>query len=157
MMYAFLCVPFLDNVNIQVDDNMTSGGEASIEPSVHVQLGENDRWERGVNMGHGLHRMNRAMRGKLPVVILEGRIRPVAPLVAAKYTTECNIAVRNHVPVYKHWKDYKNHNGMFNLFTDKLSVSALSSSSLPIKYDIPTLYLLALIACLHILFTPALM
>lgn len=117
-----------DNVNIQVDDNMTSGGEASIEPSVHVQLGENDRWERGVNMGHGLHRMNRAMRGKLPVVIPEGRIRPVAPLVAAKFSTECNIAVRNHVPVYKHWKDYKNHNGMFNLFTDKLSA----------KFDINT-------------------
>jgi hypothetical protein len=66
------------------------------------------------------------MRGKLPVVIPEGRIRPVAPLAAAKFATECNIAVRNHVPVYKHWKDYKDQASLFNLFTDKLSVSALS-------------------------------
>jgi hypothetical protein len=74
-------------------------------------------------MGHGLHRINRGLRGKLQVVIPEGKIRPMAPLVAAKFATECNIAVRNHVPVFKHWKDYKNHSGLFNLFTGKLSVS----------------------------------
>jgi hypothetical protein len=124
-MHSYVC-HFLDIENIQVDDSMANGGEAITEPSVDVQLGENDRWERGVNMGHGLHRMNRAMRGKLPVVIPEGRIRPVAPLAAAKFATECNIAVRNHVPVYKHWKDYKDQASLFNLFTDKLSVSALS-------------------------------
>jgi hypothetical protein len=72
-----------------------------------VQLGENDRWERGTNMGHGLYRINRALRGKLQVVNPEGKIRPMAPLVAAKFATECNIAVRNHVPVLKHWKEYK--------------------------------------------------
>jgi hypothetical protein len=113
-MHSYVC-HFLDIENIQVDDSMANGGEAITEPSVDVQLGENDRWERGVNMGHGLHRMNQAMRGKLPVVIPEGRIRPAAPLVA----------VRNHVPVYKHWKDYKDQASLFNLFTDKLSVSAL--------------------------------
>jgi hypothetical protein len=58
-------------------------------------------------MGHGLYRINRALRGKLQVVNPEGKIRPMAPLVAAKFATECNIAVRNHVPVLKHWKEYK--------------------------------------------------
>jgi hypothetical protein len=73
----------------------------------------------------------------------------VAPLAAAKFATECNIAVRNHVPVYKHWKDYKDQASLFNLFTDKLSVSALSWSSLPVNSDFPTLCLLAFIVCLH--------
>jgi hypothetical protein len=37
---------------------------------VDVQQGGNNQRERGVNRGHGLHRMNRAMRGRLQVVIL---------------------------------------------------------------------------------------
>uniref|UniRef100_K3YZM4 Uncharacterized protein n=1 Tax=Setaria italica TaxID=4555 RepID=K3YZM4_SETIT len=40
----------------------------------------------------------RAQWGKLTVIINEGNIRPVVPLVAAKFATECNIAVMNHVP-----------------------------------------------------------
>jgi hypothetical protein len=34
--------------------------------------------------------LNRARRGKLQVVITEGNIRPVVPLVAAKFASECN-------------------------------------------------------------------
>jgi hypothetical protein len=79
-------------------------------------------------MGYGLHRMNRAMHGRLQVAILEGRTRPVVPLIAAKFATECNIAVRNYLPMFKHWKDYKKKEifGLFKLFTGKLSVSVLS-------------------------------
>jgi hypothetical protein len=58
-------------------------------------------------MGHGLQRLNRARRGKLQVVITEGNIRLVVPLVAAKFASECNIIVRNHVPILPHWKLYK--------------------------------------------------
>ena len=56
----------------------------------------------------GLQKLNRARRGKLQVVIPEGNIRPLVPLVAAKYASECNIIVRNHVPILPHWKLYKN-------------------------------------------------
>jgi hypothetical protein len=79
-------------------------------------------------MGYGLHRMNRAMRERLQVVIPEGRTRHVVPLIAAKFATECNIAVMNHLPVFKHWKDYKKkeNSGLFKLFIGKLSVSVLS-------------------------------
>ncbi|TVT98399.1 hypothetical protein EJB05_56300, partial [Eragrostis curvula] len=62
---------------------------------------------RGINMGKGLQKMSRARRGKLVVVIPKGKLSPVSPLVAAKFATECNIAVRNHVPVLRHWKEYK--------------------------------------------------
>lgn len=67
-------------------------------------------------MGHGLHRMNRSHRGKLPIVIPEGNIRPLVPLIAAKFASECNIAVRNHVPVLTHWKEYKRRSAVIDTF-----------------------------------------
>jgi len=72
-----------------------------------MELGEQVEWNRGVNMGHGLQRLTRAQCSKLPIVIAEGKIRPAVPILAAKWATECNIAVRNHIPVFKHWKEYK--------------------------------------------------
>ncbi|XP_066341847.1 uncharacterized protein [Miscanthus floridulus] len=69
--------------------------------------GGEERRDWGHNMGLGLQRLNRARRGKLQVVITEGHIRPVVPLVAAKFASECNIIVRNHVPILPHWKLYK--------------------------------------------------
>ncbi|KAG2640650.1 hypothetical protein PVAP13_2KG113632 [Panicum virgatum] len=115
----------------QFVDSMTNQGEGLTQSSGENQIGNevvNERRERGVNMGHGLQRMNLSRRGKLPVVITEGRIRPVVPIVAAKFATECNIAVRNHVLVLKHWKEYKNQLGLFELFKGKLSA----------KFDINT-------------------
>jgi hypothetical protein len=41
------------------------------------------------------------------VVIKEGEIRPLNPVVAAKFATECNIIVRNYIPVLPKCKDYK--------------------------------------------------
>ena len=79
-------------------------------------------------MGHGLQRMNRSRRGKLPIIIPEGYIRPVVPDIASKYATECNITVRNHVPVLKHWKEYKKHPALIDLFLGILCVSTFSKS-----------------------------
>jgi hypothetical protein len=53
-------------------------------------------------MGHGLQRLTQASHGKLPIVIPKGMTRPIVPIVAAKFAIECNIAVRNHIPVLKH-------------------------------------------------------
>lgn len=92
--------------------------------NVHLQLGGVERRDRGNNMGRGLQRLNRACRGKLQVVITEGNIRPVVPLVAAKFATECNIIVRNHVPVFPKWKDYKNQSAIRRMFRMKLAVSS---------------------------------
>ncbi|BAS90110.1 Os04g0519100 [Oryza sativa Japonica Group] len=90
--------------------------------NVHLQLGGVERRDRGNNMGRCLQRLNRACRGKLQVVITEGNIRPVVPLVAAKFATECNIIVRNHVPILPHWKLYKEKpaSAYVNLFLGKL-------------------------------------
>ncbi|KAJ1281197.1 hypothetical protein BS78_04G289300 [Paspalum vaginatum] len=68
---------------------------------------DEEEWIRGDNRGRGLERMSQSKKGKLPLVIEVGRIRPSSPLLAAKFANECNIAVKNHVPIFPRWKDYK--------------------------------------------------
>ena len=77
-------------------------------------------------MGHGLQRLTRAHGARLPVIITEGNKRPLVPVIAAKYATECNIAVRNHIPVLPHWKEYKKHPALIELFLGRLRVSTLA-------------------------------
>jgi hypothetical protein len=83
-------------------------------------------------MGHGLQRLTRAHRGKLPVDIPEGMTSPVIPIVVAKFATECNIAVRNHIPMLKHWREYKNQLALFDLIVARIRVSTFSSSEMQI-------------------------
>jgi hypothetical protein len=85
-------------------------------------------------MGHGLQRLTRARHGKLPVVIPEGMTRPVIPIVATKFATECNIAVRNHIPVLKHWSEYKNQPALIDLFLARIHVRTFSFSFLHLIY-----------------------
>ncbi|CAN6329473.1 unnamed protein product, partial [Urochloa humidicola] len=89
------------------DGNTQTGGQNQMNNE-----GEEEEWNRGVNMGHGLQRLTRARHSKLPIVIAEGKIRPVVPVIAAKWATECNIIVRNHIPVLTHWKEYKRRPGL---------------------------------------------
>lgn len=90
---------------------------------VHLQPEEEVELNRGPNMGHGLQRLNRARRGKLRVIITAGHQRPLVPLVAAKFATECKIIVRNHIPVFTHWKEYKRDSQWFTSFCKYLQVS----------------------------------
>ncbi|CAN6237824.1 unnamed protein product [Urochloa humidicola] len=93
-----------------------SGGQNQINNE-----GEEEECNRGVNMGHGLQRLTRARRSRLPIVIAERKIRPVVPVIAAKWATECNIIVRNHIPVLIHWTEYKRRPELIKMFQDKLS------------------------------------
>ncbi|XP_039803998.1 uncharacterized protein LOC120668141 [Panicum virgatum] len=114
----------------QHDDNTIAGDGVDCITHLdgHDQMTTEEPWDRGVNMGHGLQRLTRAHGAKLPVVITEGNIRPVEPKIAAMYATKCNIAVRNHIPVFKHWKEYKKHPALFELFLGRLRA----------KFDIDT-------------------
>ncbi|CAN6216711.1 unnamed protein product, partial [Urochloa humidicola] len=96
--------------------NTTTMAEGADGNKQMTRKGRTKKWKRGLNMGHGLERVTRARGGKLPVVIAEGHIRPLVPLIAAKYATECNIAVRNHLPVLKHWKDYERQPALIDEF-----------------------------------------
>jgi hypothetical protein len=74
-------------------------------------------------MGKGLQKITRARRAKLPLVINEGNTRPLVPVIAVKFVTECNITVRNHLPVFKHWKEYKKPPLLLKQFMRSLKVS----------------------------------
>lgn len=108
------CQVSLLNANCNFNDKFQPGGE---EP-----------WNRGANMGHGLQRMIRSHRGKLPIVITKGNMRPLVPVIAAKFATECNIIVRNHIPVLRHWKEYKDDQRvLIESFLERLNVCTFSS------------------------------
>jgi hypothetical protein len=95
-------------------------------------------------MGHGLQRLTRARRGKQLVVIPKGMTRLVVPIVAAMFEIECNIVVRNHIPVLKHWSEYKSQPALFDLFLARIRVSAFSFSFphlVPIKTVVSDLFL----------------
>ncbi|XP_044968362.1 uncharacterized protein LOC123428237 [Hordeum vulgare subsp. vulgare] len=96
------------------DDNQRNN-EAGGSTQPHQQSQPDNNFEgskgKGPNLGKGLERITRCRQGKLPLVIPEGSLRPEAPLLAAKFATECNVIVRHHMPVFKHWKDYKDSNG----------------------------------------------
>lgn len=80
-------------------------------------------------MDKGLSRLDQSRRDKLPVVIPKGRIRPVSPLTAARFATECNNAIKNHVPVRSHWSKYKGDTKLLSDYYDRISVS--TSCKLP--------------------------
>ncbi|KAG8065485.1 hypothetical protein GUJ93_ZPchr0004g38297 [Zizania palustris] len=78
--------------HFQHNDNidMTTEGDSIPLPDedTYMDTEGEERWERGVNMGHGLQRLTRARRGKLPVVLAEGMTTPVTLVIAAKFATE---------------------------------------------------------------------
>jgi hypothetical protein len=80
---------------------------------------------RGPNIGRKLDQMTRSRKGKLPLVIETGKKRPNSVMIAAKFATECNIAVRGHVPIFPHWKDYKDKANLpiVNSYIDRVCVS----------------------------------
>ena len=46
-------------------------------------------------------------RESIRIVIPAGKTRPVDPKIASRYASACSVAVRDVVPIFPHWKDYK--------------------------------------------------
>ncbi|KAF0911608.1 hypothetical protein E2562_011228, partial [Oryza meyeriana var. granulata] len=58
-------------------------------------------------MGHGLDKINERQGTRMAIFVPAGKIRPENPVQAAKLASECGVALRDHLPIYPHWKDYK--------------------------------------------------
>lgn len=65
------------------------------------------------------------MKSKLPITVADGFKRPHDPVQAAKFASEAGVVVRDHVPVFTHWKHYKEKESkpIFDNFIGKLGVS----------------------------------
>jgi len=76
-----------------------------------------------------LDNISRGLRDKIPVHISEGKLRLEEPLQAAKLASEAGITIQDHVPIYPHWKHYKDvaAKPIITNYTDKLVVSKLAA------------------------------
>lgn len=74
-------------------------------------------------MGRGLDRITHGLCTKIPLHIAEGKRRPEAPLQAAKLASEGGIILRQHIPIFTDWKEYKNDKSLVTNYTDKVAVS----------------------------------
>ena len=75
--------------------------------------------QRGLSMGIELDSITRGLRTRIPVVIKEGKRRPEAPMQAAKLASEGGIIIRQHIPIYTSWKEYKDELTKANWTTSK--------------------------------------
>jgi len=76
-------------------------------------------------MGRDLDRISRGLNTRIPVVIVEGKKRPEPPMQAAKLASERGIILRQHIPIFTHWKEYKDikNKDILPGYMGKISVS----------------------------------
>ena len=60
---------------------------------------------------------------RIRIVIPPGRTRLVDPQIASMYATTSSVVVNDVVPIFPHWKDYKERSDVFSGFARHLSVS----------------------------------
>jgi len=81
--------------------------------------------QRGVTMGKELDCLTRGLGNKMRIHLTEGKRRPEAPMQAAKLASEGGIALRDHIPIFPHWKEYKakENEDQIDNYIGKLAVS----------------------------------
>jgi hypothetical protein len=77
-------------------------------------------------MGRGLERISRGFDNKIKLHIAPGNKRPEAPMQAAKLASKAGIFIRGRIPIFPHWKDYKDPNALeiMNDYMKNIGVSA---------------------------------
>jgi len=86
--------------------------------------------QRGVSKGIELDSIIRGLGTRIPVIIKEGKRRPEAPMQAAKLASEGGIILRQHIPIYTSWKEYKKDEHQLDNFVGKLAVRRCLTSSI---------------------------
>ena len=80
-----------------------------------------------MNMGKDLDRKSRGHRFR--IVIPLGATRPSNPVLASMYATACSIAVKEVVPLFTHYRMYKNKKDIYKLLAGHVSVRFVSLAS----------------------------
>ncbi|XP_020397425.1 uncharacterized protein [Zea mays] len=111
-----LVVPTQPSANTTIDNNPTHNIDNAIEPNSLIQEesdnhnaveGTIDIIPRRKSMGKQLESLSRGLGMKIPIQITEGSKRPEPPIQAAKFASEGGITLRQHIPIFHHWKEYK--------------------------------------------------
>ncbi|KAE8796396.1 hypothetical protein D1007_28628 [Hordeum vulgare] len=85
--------------------------------------------------GKGLEIITKALGTKVPIQISQGMKRPEKPLEVAKFYSECGLVARSHVPVFPHFKEYKNNATLVEDYIGKVAANfEINTDSETIKY-----------------------
>jgi pantothenate kinase len=107
--------------------------EATIDPN----------GKRNRSMGRELDRISRDLCTNILIHIAEGKIRPEAPMQAAKLASEGGIILRQQMPILRHWKEYKKDKSIVTNYIGKVAVSEIQSFNVtPFKYHSTFLHFL---------------
>lgn len=83
---------------------------------------------RGISMGRELDTISRGLGTRIPIHVNKGKRRPEAPMQAAKLASEGGIIIRQHIPIYTNWQEYKKHNEQVKNYIGKLAVRHCSTN-----------------------------
>jgi len=77
---------------------------------------------RGKSMGKEIDSISRGLGTMIPIIVKEGKRRLEAPMQAAKLASESGIIIRQHIPIYTNWTEYKKDRHQLNNLKGKLKV-----------------------------------
>jgi hypothetical protein len=95
---------------------------------MHLVAPDRSKRVRDPTWGRGLNKLTKAMGCKMRLSFVEGKKRPEHPVQAAKLASESGIVVRDHMPIYRHWKDYK-HPARKDILKKHMGYLAVSSNT----------------------------
>ena len=72
-----------------------------------VPLQRRERKPRQVTKGVGLHKNTQSIETRMHISVVKENKRPHDPLQAVKFASEASVVVRSQVPIFPHWKYYK--------------------------------------------------
>ncbi|EEE56635.1 hypothetical protein OsJ_06035 [Oryza sativa Japonica Group] len=75
---------------------------------------------RGKSMGKEIDSISKGLGTMIPIIVKEGKKRPEAPMQTAKLASESGIIIRQHIPIYPSWTDYKNDSSQLDNLKGKL-------------------------------------
>uniref|UniRef100_J3KUE6 Transposase Tnp1/En/Spm-like domain-containing protein n=1 Tax=Oryza brachyantha TaxID=4533 RepID=J3KUE6_ORYBR len=75
---------------------------------------------RGNSMGKEIDSISRGLGTMIPIIVKKGKRRPEAPMQAAKLALESGIIIRQHIPIYPSWTDYKKDSSQLDNLKGKL-------------------------------------
>ena len=78
-------------------------------------------------MGKEMERKSKGQRFR--IVIPPGMTRPTDGKIASMYATACSIAVKEVVPLFTHFKLYKDRDDIYQAFSGHVSVRFVSFAS----------------------------
>eukprot|EP00267_Zea_mays_P027212 XP_008655934.1 uncharacterized protein LOC103635194 isoform X2 [Zea mays] len=107
-----LIVPTHPSSNTATNHEPIQDMDTIAQATFQIQEGDNHTGNQEIiprrkSMGRQLESLSRGLGIKIPIQITEGNKSPEPPIQAAKFASEGGITLRQHIPIFNHWKEYK--------------------------------------------------